>query len=436
MTITPFNWLGENLVNTQTSLNQLNSEVAVLANGNYVVTWQDYSGIGDDNSESGIKAQLYSATGEPLGNEFLVNTVITDSQTFPTITALANGGFVISYQSFATGSGDIYAQIYSADAVAVGTELILNSVTAGIQNFSNIVALDNGGFITTWRDASDFATTGFNIQVRRFDADGTAADASDILVTSTIGDQTNPEVATLAGGAFVVVWEDLNDTGTSRDIKMQLFNAAGTMVGGEQVVNSTLPGLQTLPSVTTLDNGNFVVAWQGSGVFARIFDASGVEVVAEFQVASLNGGPGSAEVISLRDGGFVVTWKQGQSGVADEIMLQRYDASGATVGTTIIVNTIDADNQRSPDFDVTDDGRLIMVWDDFSQSPDDNNEGAIRSQILSLTADNSFGTAGVDSLLGNANANVIHGLAGDDQIDGQGGNDIINGGAGMDDIYG
>ena len=51
MTITPFLWGPERLVNTQTTSLQYEADVAVLANGNYVVTWQDLSGIGGEDGK-------------------------------------------------------------------------------------------------------------------------------------------------------------------------------------------------------------------------------------------------------------------------------------------------------------------------------------------------------------------------------------------------
>ena len=98
MTITPFLWGPEQLVNTETTSGQGSPDVAVLANGNYVVTWTDDSGIGADTSGAGIKAQMYNAAGDPIGGEFLVNSTTLLSQTVPTVTGLANGDFVVAWQ--------------------------------------------------------------------------------------------------------------------------------------------------------------------------------------------------------------------------------------------------------------------------------------------------------------------------------------------------
>ena len=430
MTITPFKWRDEYLVNNETASSQTEPEVAVLADGKYIVTWQDQSHVGGDATGWAVKAKLYSATGEPLTSEFLVNTYTSGHQHETTTTALANGGFVIAYSSaFQT---DIKAQVFDTNATPVGSELDLNSIATGTRGLSHITALDNGGFIATWTDES---AGNQDIVVRRFGADGTPADAADIVVNNAAGDQTNSEVTILAGGAFVVVWEDQNDTGNGSDIKGQRFTSAGAKDGGEFTINSTLTGDQADPSVATLSNGNFVVVWGDSAIHAHVFNPAGVEVVAQFQV-SANQGPLASEVIALNDGGFLISWSEILPVSVADIRVQRYDATGQPVGNTITVNTINSSLQYNPDFDITDDGRLVVVWQDYSASADDPEFTAIRSQILSLTTDNSSGTSSGETIIGNANVNIIHGQGGDDTIHGHGGHDILSGGTGNDVIIG
>lgn len=72
-------------VNSQTTGGQWYPSVTGLANGGFVVTWQDglagYNGSGSsslgDTSGSSVKAQVYAADGSKVGGEFLVNTQTT-----------------------------------------------------------------------------------------------------------------------------------------------------------------------------------------------------------------------------------------------------------------------------------------------------------------------------------------------------------------------
>ncbi len=159
---------------------------------------------------SEVKAQIFSASGGKVGIEFLVNTITTDRQERPSIAALTNGGFVITWQDRSGQGGDLdggaKAQIYTSSGAKVGGEFLINTVTAGFQSPSSITALANGGFVVTWEDFS-----------------GQGGDAS------------------------------------STSIKAQVFNAAGVKVGGELLVNTITFSSRFFPSIAALPNGDFVV---------------------------------------------------------------------------------------------------------------------------------------------------------------------------------
>jgi len=84
---------GEFQVNTYTSDNQYYPSTTALADGGFVVTWQS---DGQDGSSYGIYAQRYDANGNTQGSEFRVNTYTSNNQSNPSITALNDGGFVLS----------------------------------------------------------------------------------------------------------------------------------------------------------------------------------------------------------------------------------------------------------------------------------------------------------------------------------------------------
>jgi hypothetical protein len=87
----------EFLVNTTTLGSQEAASIAALANGGFVIAWQDGSATGGDTSGFAIRAQVYSATGAKVGVEFLVNTQTAGSQAKPAVAALSNGDFVITW---------------------------------------------------------------------------------------------------------------------------------------------------------------------------------------------------------------------------------------------------------------------------------------------------------------------------------------------------
>ena len=160
-------------VNTYTERNQWDLSVSSLADGGFVVTWMS---DGQDGSGSGIYGQRYHADGTAAGDEFLVNTEITDYKSAPSVSSLADGGFVVTWGSWGQdGSGPgIYGQRYHADGTAAGDEFRVNTETLGGQSAPSVSSLADGGFVVTWQsDVQD--GSGFGIYGQRYDADGAAA---------------------------------------------------------------------------------------------------------------------------------------------------------------------------------------------------------------------------------------------------------------------
>ena len=89
--------------------------MAVLSNGNIVISWSPQSG------SPGIHAQIIDAAGFPVGNEFIVNTY-TGSPAGPShIVPLAGGGFAVVWD-VNYGNSDVRAQVFAADGSKIGGE--------------------------------------------------------------------------------------------------------------------------------------------------------------------------------------------------------------------------------------------------------------------------------------------------------------------------
>ena len=84
-------------------------------------------------------------------------------------------------------------------------------------------------------------------------------------------------IAPLAGGGFVVVWQDASGEGGDSDtsVKAQLFDAAGNKIGGEFLVNTATTDVQTSPSVAALENGGFALCGLNDQV-RRLLELSGL----------------------------------------------------------------------------------------------------------------------------------------------------------------
>jgi len=418
--------------------------VAALNGGGHAVVWSAYL-QSPDSSSDGVFAQIYDGASAKVGTEFLVNTYTADSQFDPSVTGLADGGFVVTWESYRqspdmSGYG-LIGQHFDASGAKVGGEFRVNQTMVGDQISSTVSTLANGNFVVTW-----YNSTGEDIYARVFHADagGATAVTSEFVVnTNTSGYQDSlgwdaQTVVGLAGGRFAVVWTDYNgQDGSGGGVFARVFEADGTAVNVAQIpVNTTTGGDQSYGSVGALNDGGFVVTWTSAdadqgGVFAQRFDASGNAVGSEFAVNSFtSGNQFGPKVSALSDGGFVIAWMSyGPQGTTNSIDGQRYDAAGNAVGGEFTINASDLGNDAYPSLALRGDGALVATWVD--------NYTMVEQKIITSfeaggSAKDLLGGAGNDSFLGSAVADTLNGAGGDDRLEGLGGNDTLTGGSGAD----
>lgn len=282
------------LVNTVTEGGQYDPEITALADGTLVVIWTDNSRVGEDTSGYGVKGRLLSADGQPLGDEFLVNTTTADLQWQPEVTALAGGGFVVTWiNGQISSTREVRAQVFETDGSRVGGEINVNTATAGYQQVADTVALAHGGFVVVWQDRSKGVggaagdTSEDAIKAQVFNSHGDPVGGEILVNTATEGYQQSPRVAVLANGGFVVTWSDMSGemTRAGEDtefnaVKGQVFSGSGDRIGDEFRVNVTTAGDQSGPQVIGRTDGGFTVTWADSSTgsyqpMLRSFELSG-----------------------------------------------------------------------------------------------------------------------------------------------------------------
>ncbi|HRL76514.1 MAG TPA: PKD domain-containing protein, partial [Candidatus Accumulibacter phosphatis] len=371
----------EKVVNSTTGGTQQNPAIAYLSNGNYVVVWEDQSGL--DGSSHGIYARVYDVDDNPLGTQFLVNTTTDSTQYQPTVTALTGGGFTVAwagYNQITASSGyDVVGRTFGNDGTPASAEFTINQNVAGEviyeQSMPSLTALHNGGFVAAWYGSYEQASGRYyDIYAQRYDAAG-AKDGAQFRVNASTGFessyQDSPAVSTLADGRFVVVWRSDSQDGSSAGVYGQRFTADGTPDGAEFRANTYTANGQYQQDVAALNDGGYVVVWgsqsgqdtDGWGVYGQRFDSTGAAVGGEFRVNyTVSGNQSAPAVTSLANGGFVVSWTN-----SDEILFQQYDAAGRKVDSEQFVNA-DANYGSSGISDMvgTPDGGFLITYDGYN----------------------------------------------------------------------
>ena len=393
---------GEIAVNTWTPLAQSQSAAAALEGGGHVVVWQS---TGQDDlavtNSTGIFGQRFDGNGTPIGPEFQVNTTFSGSQGAPSVVAVPGGGFIVAWDGNGPGdSGGVFAQTFGADGAPVGGEVLLNTFTSSTQDQVALAADGTGPVLAVWRSSGGDGN-GWGVQGRLLDpATGQPTGAEFTVNTFTSSTQQEPAAAALAGGGFVAVWSSLAQIGSRYSIIAQRLSDTGARIGGEIVVNTFTDGDQTNPVVAGLADGSFVVAWvdvngldgSGSGIYARRFAADGAALGEQFLVNSnTSSTQDSPAIVALAGGGFVIGWRDASNaidGSGSAVLAQQYGASGERIDDPIVLNVEGSGAQDEPTLAALAAGGFVAAWtSDTSGSAGDGSGDGVFQRVFGDPAD-------------------------------------------------
>ena len=247
-----------------------------------------------------------------------------------------------------------------------GSEFQVNAYTTNSQQRPRITFADGGDFVVTWLSQKSHPIV-FDILARRYSADGTPL-SGETAVDFPVFSGTLGGIASNARGEFVVVWYS-QVTAVPNTIRVlgRRIGVTGAPLGERFLLGDPYGSFE--PDVAMDAAGNFLVVWvsqRGSGldqISGQRFDASGAFIGSEFVVHSYLDGRGSEPAVSLSPvGGFVVWSSPDGSGYG--VFGRRIDASGIPVGAEFRVNEVTTDRQRRPAVTVGPSGLAVVVWED------------------------------------------------------------------------
>ncbi len=432
-------------VNTFTSGRQEQPDIAIGSLDNFVITWQSERQDGDG---FGIFGRSYGLSGAPLASEFQVNSTTQGDQTDAAVAADGSGNFVVVWSSDQANGRGLYAQRFQANGERIGAEFGI-SFSSGFNSFQQQgnpdVGMDAlGNFVVVYESRGQNNnslgqdTSGTGIFGQRFNATGATVGSEFRVNTWVNGNQTAPAVAVNGLGEFVVTWVSPSLSGNG--IFGQRYSSTGQPLGIEFQVNRSTRGQQDAPAVAYDDNGNFVVAWQGTdgrdgdgfGIYAQRYDASGNPSGDELLVNSTTRGDQLTPAVAIDgSGAFTIVWSGRGDSRRTAVFGQRYLANGSRDGGEFQVNDSSSNDQINPVVALSSSADFVVAWQDQDNRGDDNilaRTNVFKRQIR--------GTRFADNLRGTDQSERILGLGASDRLQGLGGSDILQGGNGSDRLEG
>ena len=218
---------GNITVNSVTTGEQNNPAVALAADGRGLVVWM---GEGVDGFE--IFARRITTGGLAQGGEITVNSTTTESQRYPDVAMAANGSFIVVFESDPVGSSyepETHGRLFTDTGVAVGAEFnVPSSPTTNVDFYTPQVCADSqGAFTVIWNHSS---SVWGQIEGRRFDSLGQPL-GPDFQVALSQSSQRIPACAMTDDGRLIVGYVHSGLDGDSNGIFAQRYDANGAPIG-------------------------------------------------------------------------------------------------------------------------------------------------------------------------------------------------------------
>ena len=331
----------------------IGAAVAMDAHGNSLLAWLD----APYNAPWTVHARRYNSAGQPLGDEFRIDTPGIGS-----IAMDADGDFVVAwYGAVGQEAATISARRFNPVGQPVGDEIRVSATASIVSGWSSrlVAAMDDDGdFVIAW---NGYDADGGGLYARRFNAAGHALGDEFLVNTTTAGTQWCPSVAIDSDGDFVVAWESRRETGVQADAYVRRYSASGQPSADEFHVG---PGYA--PSVAMNAGGEFIVGVSDASrlPYVRRFGAAGQPLGAEIRVGTDLPDFGAVAYPTIRSvamddaGGFVVLWMQEWQGWSGPppVFAQRFSSAGEPIGRGFFVGF----GSRSIAMDAN--GDFVVAW--------------------------------------------------------------------------
>lgn len=252
------------IVSIDSTITQKDPSVGIDAQGNFAIVWVKTTTDG----KSSVVIRRYNTNGS-AGSETLVHTNTTGNHYDPDLAMLADGRFIITWASgYQDGFGDIYARRYAANGAPLAAETRINSTTSYAQVNPQIAINSEGVYAIAWEAQGMVA--GLDIAFSSFDINGNTIIPETMANTEApYNDQSDAVIAINNQGNLAVAWHCFCD-GSGMGIKAKRFAATGSVIGNEFAVNTFKTNNQNYPSLALDQNNNLFVAWKGENNISKV----------------------------------------------------------------------------------------------------------------------------------------------------------------------
>ncbi|WP_424986158.1 calcium-binding protein [Microbulbifer sp. S227A] len=446
------------------------TDLIALKGGGYVVAIAGHRGPNDTYGRDAFV--VLDENGNAVSGILTPTKSANSGEAYGSLLALSDGGFAMTWVaslSVAGGKHPVYMRYFDAAGnptskrIRLDTDsdagLFTNPILIETENGVRAIYADQNGALNWLLETVDVSFAGAKGNRQILDIDSAAFNPA-----ATQLDNGNVAIAVDAGNGGIARLITKADGTLIEDTRVDLLvESYGTR------------NIASNPVIANLASGDYIVAWEdggytagafagAGGVWGQRFDANGNLIGTRYQLSDTQA-IDTVDIAATASGGFLMTWEERDDrfGTSNPYIAhaQEFGPTGRPIGPEITLpsNRTDTNNTK-PYIAVQDDGTALAVLGSIGNGYREtvvrrleladlpNYAGDItgnrKANVLSGTnatddiihgrkgADTLFGKKGHDDLFGGRGADTLNGGAGKDTLDGGLGNDVLRGGSGND----
>jgi hypothetical protein len=339
-------------------------KVAIDASGNAIAVWSHY-----DGARENIWSNRYNATTGLWGTAELIETDSSGDASNAEIAMDASGNAVVVWYNFinARNMNDIWSNRYNVATGLWGTAELIETDDTG-NAYGAQVAMDvSGNAVAVW---SQKIGTRYNICSNRYNAATGLWGTAVLIETDDSGDANNASVAIDASGNAVAVWSQEDSTNTN-NVWSNRYTASTGLWGTAVLIETDNTGGAYNPRVAMNASGNAVAVWNQSdgtrdNIWSNHYTAStGLWSTATLVETDNAGSASDARVAVDVTGNAMAVWRQ-SDGTINNIWSNRYTASTGLWSTATLVETDNSGSASNARVAMDATGKALVVWQQYT----------------------------------------------------------------------
>lgn len=340
-------------------LNQVQSEIVSLDNGNIAFFWTKFNDPHQSVNPE-IIGRLFDSNENPVSNEVHIGKSPNGSVGWSAAAVLKDGNIAVTWLKIRRvgnqTTADIVTRVFNEKLEPISKEGTVNKESKSQLFWPRIASLNDGGFVVSWLSRNRIPS----LCARVFDGSGKPTSKEAVVDEDFKRTIYDSDITHLDQNRVLFTWSMNGPEG--RSIKGQVFNRRMIPVSTQFYVE-TGSKIATKPVACRLKNERFCIAWRSleEKIKCQVFDMNNkpVSLPIHVEVAKFQG---DLAIASTQDGHFIVAWDNNVGPTGYSLSARKFSYDGLPHSDVVLLSEVDTGQILHPAATSIGQDRFMLSW--------------------------------------------------------------------------